>query len=41
MQPALALYRSLGFVDVAGFAGSETATVGLRDRTCYLQLDLA
>lgn len=40
MRPALALYRSFGFVDVEAFDGSETATVGLRDRTCYLQRDL-
>lgn len=40
MQPALALYRSLGFVDGEAFEGSETAAVGLRDRTCYLRRDL-
>lgn len=40
MQPALALYRSVGFVDVAGFEGSETAAIGLRARTCYLRREL-
>lgn len=40
MRPALALYRSSGFVDVEGFEGSETATMGLRDRTCYLRREL-
>lgn len=41
MRPALVLYRSLGFVDVPTFDGSETAAVGLEERTCYLQRDLA
>jgi GNAT superfamily N-acetyltransferase len=40
MEPALALYRSMGFSDIASFATSETATIGLRERTCYLGLDL-
>lgn len=41
MRSALALYRSMGFVDIASFATSETAPLGLGEQTCYLSLDLA
>ncbi|MEJ3655151.1 GNAT family N-acetyltransferase [Actinomycetes bacterium KLBMP 9759] len=41
MTAALALYRSLGFVEIASFATSETAAMGLRNQTCYLSRDLA
>lgn len=40
MERALALYRSMGFTDIESFATSETATMGLRERTCYLRRDL-
>lgn len=40
MREAVALYRSVGFVDAPMFVASEVALLGLQDLTCYMELDL-
>ncbi|MGH8991663.1 MAG: GNAT family N-acetyltransferase [Acidimicrobiia bacterium] len=41
MTEAHALYRSLGFVDVKVFEGSESAMVGLEGAACFMELELS